>query len=132
MTLLVTKSSNELAQDRTDLAAKRTMMGADRSLMAWVRTSLSMISFGFTVYKLQQSIEKDMAISAGSSPRNLGLFLVGLGTFAMVMGTIDYFHTIATMRLYGQFRLWRPSFLFALIMSLMGLVLFVTIIGRVL
>ncbi|MEJ8824851.1 DUF202 domain-containing protein [Variovorax humicola] len=25
-------------------------MAADRSLMAWVRTGLSMISFGFTIY----------------------------------------------------------------------------------
>jgi len=127
------KSANEMSQDRTDLSARRTMMGADRSLMAWIRTSLSMISFGFTVYKLLQGIEKSgIAVPGGSSPRNLGLFLIGLGTVAMVIGTIDYFYTVKTLQLYGQFKLWRPSFVFALIMSVTGLVLFLTIIDRIL
>jgi len=31
------------------LPVSRTMMAADRSLMAWIRTALSMISFGFTI-----------------------------------------------------------------------------------
>jgi putative membrane protein len=133
MTSLPMKSANEMSRDRTDLSARRTMMGADRSLMAWIRTSLAMISFGFTVYKLLQGIEQSgMALPGGSSPRNLGLFLTGLGTVAMVMGTIDYFHTIRTLRLYGEFSVWRPSFVFALIMSATGLVLFVTIIERIL
>ena len=51
-------TSNELAQERTDLALERTLMAADRSLMAWVRTSLSMISFGFTIYKLLESLQQ--------------------------------------------------------------------------
>jgi putative membrane protein len=29
----------------------RTMMAADRTLMAWIRTSLAMFSFGYTIYK---------------------------------------------------------------------------------
>ena len=53
------KTSNELAlerttlaDDRTDLAVERTLMALDRTLMAWVRTATSLISFGFTIYKL--------------------------------------------------------------------------------
>lgn len=42
------KTANELAVERTDLALERTVMAASRSLMAWIRTSLSLISFGFT------------------------------------------------------------------------------------
>jgi len=37
-------------------------MAADRSLMAWVRTGLSMISFGFTVYKLLQAAQANGAV----------------------------------------------------------------------
>jgi putative membrane protein len=33
------------------LALDRTRMAAERTLMAWVRTALSMIGFGFTIYK---------------------------------------------------------------------------------
>ena len=37
------------------LALERTRLAAERSLMAWVRTALSMISFGFTIYKFMQA-----------------------------------------------------------------------------
>ena len=33
------------------LALERTRMAADRTLMGWIRTALSMISFGFTIFK---------------------------------------------------------------------------------
>ncbi|MEI9889510.1 MAG: DUF202 domain-containing protein [Caulobacteraceae bacterium] len=32
-----------------DLGELRTIMAADRTLMAWIRTALSMLSFGFTI-----------------------------------------------------------------------------------
>ena len=37
-----------------ELATLRTMLAADRTLMAWIRTSLSLESFGFTIYKVLQ------------------------------------------------------------------------------
>ncbi|WP_424819733.1 YidH family protein [Salinisphaera sp.] len=51
------KSNNTLVETRTVLASRRTVMAADRSLMAWVRTALSMISLGFTIYKLLQAFQ---------------------------------------------------------------------------
>ena len=41
-----------------DLGELRTIMAADRTLMAWVRTSLSMLSFGFTIYKVLDTAAK--------------------------------------------------------------------------
>jgi len=38
-----------LALDRTPLAAERTLMG-------WIRTSFSMMTFGFTFYKVIQEM----------------------------------------------------------------------------
>ena len=127
------KSTNVLAQDRTDLAVSRTMMAADRSLMAWIRTALSMISFGFTVYKILQGFqESGSALPAEKTPRNIGLFLIGLGTASMVMGTIAYWQTFKELRQIQHFSLWRPSFIIALIMSAFGLFLFVGIVVKVL
>ena len=78
-------SSNELAEDRTRLAAVRTRMAADRTLMGWVRTGMSMITFGFTLYKVLQSLQDDgMALRTDQTPRNLGLFLVAVGTLSMI------------------------------------------------
>ena len=129
------KSSNELAEDRTLLAIKRTVMGADRTLMAWLRTALSMISFGFTIYKVLEGLKGgDVNLVAQQyDPRNVGLFLVGLGTLAMVMGTVEYWFAIKGMRPVASVAIWkRPSFVMALIISLVGLGVFVSIIANLL
>ena len=39
------------------LATERTRMAADRTLMGWIRTALSMIGFGFTIFKFLESIQ---------------------------------------------------------------------------
>jgi putative membrane protein len=128
-----TRSSNELAADRTDLAISRTVMAADRSLMAWIRTALSMISFGFTIYKLLESFrERGVALRASESPRNMGLFLIGMGTLSMVMGTAEYVYRIMDLREVEKTRYLRPSLVMAVIMSLTGLSLFLSIAVRVL
>lgn len=124
-------SSNELAELRTGLAEKRNLMAADRTLMAWVRTSLSMISFGFTIYKLLQTFrESGGPIIEKYEPRTVGLFLTGLGTVSMVMGTIEYWETFKELRQLQHFRIWRPTFVIALIMSVMGLSMFISIITK--
>jgi putative membrane protein len=120
MTTPVQKTSNELAEERTDLAASRTVMAADRSLMAWIRTGLSMISFGFTIYKLLQAFQAAGSILPHeNSPRRIGLFLTGLGTVSIVIGTFEYWQVLRTKA--GATCVWRPSFVMALIMSLAGL-----------
>jgi putative membrane protein len=128
-----TKSADSLAQQRTDLAVHRTMMAADRSLMAWIRTALSMISFGFTIYKILQGFQESGArLPSDYTPRNIGLFLIGLGTVSTVIGTIAYWQTFKELRVVKYFPVWRPSFVIALIMSGFGLFLFVGIVVRVL
>jgi putative membrane protein len=129
----VQKSANELAEERTDLAVKRTVMAADRSLMAWIRTALSMISFGFTLYKLLQAFqEAGTLLPHQDSPRRIGLFLTGLGTASVLIGTIEYWQTLRDLRDEYALRIWRPAFFLALILSLAGLLLFVGIIRRAL
>jgi putative membrane protein len=125
------RSTNELALDRTDLAARRTLMAADRSLMAWIRTALSMISFGFTIYKVLDGLEESgIHLAHPHSPRQVGLFLTGMGTVSMVMGTIEYWRTLVELREYQRFSVWRPTFVIALIMAVSGSFLFLSIIAR--
>jgi putative membrane protein len=40
----------------TLLAMQRNLMAADRTLMAWIRTSLSLIGFGFTLAKVFRAL----------------------------------------------------------------------------
>jgi putative membrane protein len=127
------KSANELAQDRTDLATGRTLMGADRSLMAWVRTALSMISFGFTIYKILQSFQQSGAdLVRNNTPQTIGLFLTGLGTVSLIAGTIEYWHRIQQLRDFHTIKTVRPAFVMAIIMSVVGLLVFISIITKLL
>jgi uncharacterized membrane protein YidH (DUF202 family) len=70
----------DLADRRTNLAAKRNSMAADRSMMAWTRTGLSMIGFGFTIYKFLQYLnEKGEQVTP-----NPALLMALLGIFLVV------------------------------------------------
>ena len=76
-----------------DLGYQRTRLAADRTLMAWIRTSVSMISFGFTIYKFFMYLRESNLLSGQLpmyGPRNLGLGLVGLGTFLLGMAIVEY------------------------------------------
>jgi putative membrane protein len=125
------KSANELAEERTDLAVSRTLMAGDRTLMAWIRTALSMNSFGFTIYKLLQAVEHSGGrLREEATPRNIGLFLIGMGTIAMIMGVIEYCATLRDLRKLAHVRLFRPTLIMGLVMAAFGLVLFFSILTR--
>jgi putative membrane protein len=53
-----------------------------------------------------------------------------MGTIAMVMGTIEYWHSLTAMRHLQYIRLMRPSLVMALLMSVTGVFLFFSIITR--
>ena len=126
------KSSNELAEERTDLAVSRTLMAADR-LMALIRTALSMNSFGFTIYKLLQAMQHaGTHLREEQTPRNIGLFLIGMGTVAMIMGVLEYLASLHQMRGTKDVRFVRPAFVMGVVMATFGLVLFASIFAHVL
>jgi putative membrane protein len=114
----------------SDLGEMRTIMAADRTLMAWIRTSLSMLSFGFTIYKFLDAMAEHDQLARSNSPQQVGLFLAGMGTAAMVLGTLGYWTTLRDLERVEEFRLGRPVLVMALIMSIAGVVLFVSIATR--
>jgi putative membrane protein len=125
------ESSDELAGDRTDMASMRTLMAADRTLMAWVRTSLSLSSFGFTIYKVLQGFaQAGFHLPHSQTPLVVGLFLTGLGTLAMVMGSVEYAQSLRELRRFMDIKLARPAFIMAMLMGLIGLFLFFSIITK--
>ena len=115
-----------------DQGEMRTIMAADRTLMAWIRTGLSMISFGFTIYKFLQTVPKDERIvQHPNSPQQVGLFLCGIGTLSIVLGTYSYWTTLKDLNRTEHFRLGRPTLLIALVISLAGIAMFLGIAVRV-
>lgn len=114
------------------LAIERTTMAADRTLMAWTRTSMSMITFGFTIYKLLEGAAKEgMTFTAHpNGPRNLGLFLISIGTVSLGMGMIEHWRTHKALDIVPRHIFINPSFLTSGAVFLLGFFLFVSIIFR--
>ena len=117
------KLSDILALDRTKLAAERT-------LMAWVRTALSMISFGFTIYKFLQAFQEQSAapVLHPQSPRNAGLMLTGIGTFAVIVACIQYWNYVKKLRTDQPYTPWDLAFIVACLIAMLGMMVFWSIL----
>jgi putative membrane protein len=122
-----------LAEERTDLALHRTIIAAERTLMAWVRTALSMIGFGFTIYKFFQYLPQDFAagnIRRPQAPRNLGLTLITLGTLALVAAAWQHRSFLNEIGMSQKRHIWSISFVVAIFVVLIGAIAFYGVLLR--
>jgi putative membrane protein len=133
--VLVTKdpASDTPVRVDPDLGVMRTLMAADRTLMAWIRTSLSMFTFGYTLYKVLQEIKalEEIEIHA-NAPRNVGMLLTITGIFALTMGLCEYLGTLRMLRRSYPFRFARPSLLISVVMVFAGVFLCIGIVSKTL
>ena len=68
------------------MAFQRTRMSADRTLMAVIRTSLSLIGFGFTIFQVFQKLHDSQILKSSLAPRRFGEALVWLGITMLFLG----------------------------------------------
>jgi putative membrane protein len=117
------KLSDQLAIDRTRLASERT-------LMAWIRTALSMIGFGFTIYKFLQAIQQQSTVPVlyPEAPRNVGLALVGIGTFAVVVALIQHWKYMKKLQPEQPYKPWDLASIVAILIGILGVLIFASII----
>jgi inner membrane protein YidH len=111
----------------TELALKRTLLAHERTLMAWIRTSASLISFGFTIYKFFEYFAEARAVSPAPhlfGPRHFGMGMIVVGVFALVLAIIDYGREMNVLQAeYGPIR--RPAVgKIASLVSILGVGLF--------
>ncbi len=83
------------------MAFQRTRLAEDRTLMAVIRTSLSLIGFGFTIFEFFQSLREQDFISKATAPRRFGMSLVGLGVLMLILGIayhVRFMHCLRRLR----------------------------------
>src|SRR5215813_12200138 len=73
------------------LAVERTFLAHERTLMAWVRTSTSLISFGFTIYKFFAylvQMEGKIPERRGLGPREFALAMISIGIITLALALV--------------------------------------------
>lgn len=110
--------------------------------MAWIRTAVSLISFGFTIVQFFQRFSQmqsggDRPLNPGA-PRILGLALIGAGILSLAISSWQYrqgvkymwqpkFRAIAGI---SETPLRSPTFLAAMVLLLIGLFAFLSVFFR--
>ena len=122
-----------LARERTDLAAARNLLAADRTLLAWIRTAVALIAFGFTIYRVMESLHKSgMAVLIlPHGPRNLGLTLIATGTFSLLAATIAYWKYVKALGFHNRYQFWKVTTVVALLVFFMGILVLFSILAKV-
>ena len=70
----------------------RTRLSLERTMMSWVRTSVSLIGFGFTIVQFFEHLHAEGAAAAlrSQAPRYLGLTLIAAGVIALLISVWQY------------------------------------------
>jgi putative membrane protein len=82
-----------------------TRLSVERTFLSWIRTSISLIGFGFTIVQFFQRLQamgpKEDQLHPGA-PRDLGLALIAAGLGCLVVASLQYRR--------GLGYLWSPQF----------------------
>jgi putative membrane protein len=79
-----------MALNSQNLAVERTFLAHERTLMAWVRTSTSLISFGFTIYKFFAYLTQmeGRVAKRGIGPREFALAMITVGVVTLALALV--------------------------------------------
>ncbi len=115
------------------LAIERTILAAHRTMLAAVRTSMSFIGFGFTIFNILKYLQDhaSMKLMRPHSPRNIGGFMVAVGTIPLLVMILQYFRTLKRMGRKESI-VSNPNFQMAVAVFSLGVVLLFTLIGDIL
>jgi putative membrane protein len=119
----------------------RTRLSVERTLMSWIRTSVSLIGFGFTIVQFFERLSAMQGVDVAlrpQVPRYLGLALIAAGVLGLIV-TIWQYRWLLRYLWSGDFaavagtaeaRLQTPLIAIAVLLLAIGLFAFAAVLLR--
>ena len=115
----------------TRLALERTRLASERTLMAWIRTSTSLIAFGFTIFKFFQYLAtSEQRHHPVVSPWIVGMLMIVLGLTALTMAWFQHRQEVKALEAEAGAMPFSIAGLMAGLIAALGLVALVVVIWR--
>jgi putative membrane protein len=84
------------------LAIVRTRFSSERSLLSWIRTSVSLFTFGFSITKFMNYLENQHeGLQFSEGPYRLGLALIWIGILSIIPAVIQHVWRLNTAKELG-------------------------------
>ena len=115
------------------LAVQRTFLAHERTLMAWVRTSTSLISFGFTIYKFFAYLnELDNVIPRRKrfGPREFAIVMISVGVIALVGAVVQERRAFKLLQAESKIKYSSWAEKLSVIIAFLGLALLILVLLR--
>ena len=80
----------ELASRQASLAFARTLVSIDIFLMGAIRTSLSLIAFGFAMALFLNRVSGEFGVDLRAPTRNFGFSLIAMGVAMITIGLVEH------------------------------------------
>lgn len=114
----------------TQLAIERTRLAHERTLMAWIRTSTSLIAFGFTIFKFFQYLATEEHRRTIVSPWVVGIVMILIGLTALGLAWLQHRQAMSALRAEGGKMPYSISAIMAGLIAGLGVLALVVVIWR--
>src|SRR5262249_15979679 len=110
----------------------RTALALDRTLLSWVRTSLSLIGFGFTLARfLHDLVSKGYLHGVEpEGPRQLGILMMILGVAGLLAGSFDYYRCVRRLKNTISISTWSSSLVVTLLLAFLSILLMFSLLNN--
>ncbi len=126
---------------RSHFAWLRTRLALERTLMAWLRTAVSLIAFGFTIFQFFEWMRESQGIpptGRAHLPRYVGIVLIVVGIITLIVSAWQYRKLVrylwgadfSDLAGVGQTPMHSPLFGVTLVLIVVGIIALAAVIFR--
>ena len=89
------------AREQLQLALERTYLACERTLQAWIRTSASLITFGFALFKVfdyLNALDPGRVRNRILTARGFGIVMIFAGLAGLILATVQYRQAVERLK----------------------------------